>query len=236
MSFLSRHSATGTLVFIWMVAAGCSVVQDNTPARTEARSVELDKADSVRVELKFGAGELAVRGGSAKLMDADFTFTRETMRPEISYDATGTAGHLRIVQPSGPSFNNSKYRWDVRLNDGKPIDLDVSVGAGECQFDLGTLTLRSLTMRMGAGELRLDLRGTPKADYAVSLEGGVGEATVYLPQGVGVTADVRGGIGDVSVQGLEKRDGRYVNSAYGQAKTTIRLDIRGGVGSIKLIG
>jgi hypothetical protein len=34
---------------------------------------------------------------------------------------------------------------------------------------------------------------------------------------------------------LEKRDGRYVNDALGRAKTTVHLDIRGGIGSIRLI-
>jgi hypothetical protein len=35
---------------------------------------------------------------------------------------------------------------------------------------------------------------------------------------------------------LEKRGGEYVNSAYGHAKTTVRLNIRGGIGAINLIG
>jgi hypothetical protein len=149
-------------------------------------------------------------------MDGDFTFTRDSMRPDIQYDATGSSGRLRIEEPSGPHIGNAKYRWDMRLNDSRPIELDVTVGAGECQLDLGTLNLRGVTMRMGAGELKLDLRGIRKR-LRSHPEGGVGEATVYLPQGVGVTADVRGGIGDIDVQGLEKRDGRYVN-CHGQSR------------------
>lgn len=89
---------------------------------------------------------------------------------------------------------------------------------------------------MGVGELRVDLRGTPKNSYDVSIHGGVGEVTVYLPEGVGVVADAKGGIGGISARGLQKRDGQYVNDAYGHAKTTVRLDIRGGVGSINLVG
>ena len=66
------------------------------------------------------------------------------------------------------------------------------------------------------------------------VRGGVGEATIDLPQNVGIVADVTGGLGDIRAGGLEKRDGRYVNAAYGTAGTTVRLDIRGGVGSIVL--
>jgi hypothetical protein len=207
------------------------------PSRTETRSIDLDKSELARVELKMGAGELRVRGGSPKLMEAEFTFNRPRLKPEIHYDATGFRSNLVIEEPahvhhSGPS----KYRWDVRLNDEKPIDLEVHFGAGEGQLDLGSLALRSLTVHMGVGELRLDLRGTPKNSYDVSIHGGVGEVTVYLPEGVGVVADAKGGIGGISARGLQKRDGEYVNDAYGHAKTTVRLDIRGGIGAINLVG
>jgi predicted membrane protein len=90
-------------------------------------------------------------------------------------------------------------------------------------------------IEMGVGELRLDLRGMPQRDYSVSVRGGVGEATVYLPSGVGIEAEAKGGIGGIETTGLERRDGRYVNDALGHAKTTVRLNIRGGIGSIRLI-
>jgi hypothetical protein len=87
---------------------------------------------------------------------------------------------------------------------------------------------------MGVGELRLDLRGTPKRDYDVNIRGGVGEATVYLPLSAGIIADASGGIGGIQVRGLHKSEGHYVNDAYGHANATIRVDVRGGVGAINL--
>jgi predicted membrane protein len=142
---------------------------------------------------------------------------------------------LRIEEPSGVHTTSSRYRWDLQLNDDKPLDLQIDFGAGEGRLDLGTLTLRSVDIHMGVGELRLDLRGAPKNGYTVNLRGGVGEATVYLPRDVGVVADAQGGIGGITARGLVKRDGEYVNDAYGHSKTTVRLDIRGGIGAINLI-
>jgi hypothetical protein len=69
----------------------------------------------------------------------------------------------------------------------------------------------------------------------VSIRGGVGEATSTFRKALGIEADVKGGIGGIHAPGLEKRDGRYVNDSYGHAKTTVRLDIRGGIGAINLI-
>ncbi len=208
------------------------------PSRTETRSVDLDSSELVRAELKMGAGELHIRGGSSKLMDAEFTFNRSVMRPMVHYDASGFRGHLTVEEPSVHNFHrvNSNYRWDLRFNDDKPLDLIVHFGAGEGRLDVGDLRLRSLEIHMGVGELRVDLRGMPKNDYDVSIHGGVGEATIYLPEGVGIVAEAHGGIGGINARGLEKREDRYVNDAYGHAKITVRLDVHGGIGAINLVG
>lgn len=207
------------------------------PERSETRDVELDNSEEVRAELRMGAGELRVRGGAAKLMEARFVYNRLRLRPEVTYHsaAGGFRGHLLVQEPGGVHGGSNRYQWDLAFNNEKPLDIDVHCGAGESHLDLGDLSLRRVNVEMGVGELHMDLRGTPKNDYAVSIHGGVGEATVYLPKGVGIEAEAKGGIGDISTTGLEKRDGRYVNDALGHAKTTVRLDIHGGIGSIRLI-
>lgn len=206
------------------------------PTRTETRSIDLDKSELVRVELKMGAGELSIRSGSPKLMDAEFTYNRPSMKPEVRYDSSGFRGHLSIDEPSNVHHVNSKNRWELRFNDDKPMDMIVHFGAGEGRMDVGELRLRSLEIHMGVGELRVDLRGMPKNDYDVTIHGGVGEATIYLPEQAGVVAEAHGGIGGINARGLQKRDGRYVNDAYGHAKPTVRLDVHGGIGAINLVG
>ena len=206
------------------------------PERTETRNIDLDQSEEVQVDLKMGAGELRVRAGADKLMEGRFTYNRLRLRPEVSYNAGGSRGHLVVEEPNHVGTATSRYAWDLRFNNQKPLDIDVKCGAGESRLDLGELTLRRVNVEMGVGHLTMDLRGAPTTDYAVSIRGGVGEATVYLPDaGVGIDADVEGGIGGIHAPGLQKRDGRYVNDAYGHAKTTVRLDIRGGIGAINLI-
>jgi hypothetical protein len=205
------------------------------PERIETRSVDLDQSEEVQVELKMGAGELRMRGGASKLMEARFTYNRLRLRPEVSYDAGGFRGHLVVEEPSGVHTGGPRYIWDLRFNNQKPLDLEVNCGAGQSHLDLEDLTLRRVDVQMGVGELKMDLRGTPKNDYSVSVRGGVGEATIYLPEGVGIEAEVEGGIGGIHARGLEKRNGRYVNDSFGRAKNTVRLDVKGGIGAINLI-
>jgi predicted membrane protein len=95
--------------------------------------------------------------------------------------------------------------------------------------------LRSVEVNMGAGQLDVDLRGAPKRSYNVRINGGVGEATVYVPRSVAVEATATGGIGEVSVSGLEKRGGYWFNPAHEHDPVTVRVDVKGGVGQIRLV-
>lgn len=207
------------------------------PTQHDSKSVELDKSEMARVDLRMGAGNLNIKGGSSKFVEADFTYNVPSWKPEFRYTNTGVRGDLVIEQPSHGRVHggSNNYIWDLRFNDEKPLDLTAHFGAGEANLNLGSMSLRSLDIEMGVGELKLDLRGNPKRSYDVRIRGGVGEATVYLPKDVGIEADAQGGIGGISASGLRKEEGRYVNDAFATAKTKIHLNIRGGVGSINLI-
>jgi uncharacterized protein DUF2154 len=221
-----------------LALSACSGI-DSTPAgpeQHESRSVDLDKSEQVRAELKIGSGELDVRGGAQKLLDADFTYNVPSWKPDLRYTSSAGTGDLIVEQAgSTSSTGKAKNHWDLRLNDKVPLDLKVEFGAGEARLNLGSLTLSGLNVEIGAGTLRLDLRGAPTKDYSVRIRGGVGEATVYLPRDVGISANVTGGLGEISATGLRKTGDLYVNDSAQTAKTKIRLDIQGGVGSIKLI-
>ena len=198
------------------------------------KTIELDKAEMVRVETRMGAGELNVEGGSRRLLDADFTFGSPQQEPIVRYEDGSFRGRLSITEPSHPSGFSGGYEWKLRLNNDVPLDLVTHLGAGNAEMSLGALNLRGIEVRMGVGNLDMDLRGNPKRDYDVEIHGGVGNATVRLPAGVGIVADAHGGIGNIDAEGLEKHNGRWVSARREDAKVTIHLDIRGGIGNITL--
>jgi hypothetical protein len=206
------------------------------PVRHDSRSIERDASERVRVNLNMGVGNLIVGGGARKLLNADFTYNVASWRPEVRYSNAGTTGSLTIRQPeSHAQFGHTRYEWDLALNDEVPMDLSLHFGVGEARLDLGSLSLRSVEVHMGVGKLDMDLRGNPKHDYDVHIHGGVGEATVRLPDGVGVYAEGAGGIGEIKTQGLRREGSHWVNDAYEDSKVRIHLDIHGGIGSIRLI-
>jgi predicted membrane protein len=94
--------------------------------------------------------------------------------------------------------------------------------------------LRSLAIRLGAGDLVVDLRGTPASSYRVRIDAGAGDTTIELPASVGISARTSGLIGDANVSGLEQRDGRWVNSRAEASPVTVDLDVRHAIGDLRL--
>jgi hypothetical protein len=219
-----------------LTLAGCSFTGVPAgPMIHETQAIELGKFEMARVELKMQVGELHVEGGSPHLVDADFTYNVPAWKPRVVSSSSSFRADVKIEEPSnGTAIGNTKYEWNLKLNDGVPLNVVAHLGTGEARMNLGSVQLQNLQINMGVGELRLDLRGHPAKDYNVEIHGGVGEATVLLPNSVGISATAKAGVGDISAQGLQKRNGRWENDAYARAPVRIRLDITGGVGDIRL--
>jgi hypothetical protein len=226
--------------------------------QTESRSVERGGAESVRVELEMGAGELAVAGGAAELLDADFTYNVAELKPEVAY----SNGVLTVRQPDAEGraslwdVDDYRYEWDLRLNDDVPIEMSIQMGAGTADLELGSLSLTSLDVNagagdvtvdlagavsltrlnvgIGAGQVTVDLTGDQQVDLDAEIKGGAGQATLRLPRDVGVRVDVETGLGKVNASGLKKDGDAYVNDAYGKSDVTLRIDVKAGLGAIDL--
>ena len=217
--------------------SSCIIDTGTGSVRHDSRGIERDASERVRVDLSMGAGNLTIGGGAQRLLNADFTYNVASWRPEVRYSSTGTHGDLTIRQPGQghAQIGRTRCAWDLTLNNDVPMDLNLHFGTGEAHLDLGSLSLRSVEVDMGVGKLEMDLRGNPKHNYDVRIRGGIGEATVRLPAGVGIYAEGAGGIGEIKTQGLRREGGHWINDAYEDAKVRIHLDVRGGIGSMRLI-
>jgi hypothetical protein len=221
-----------------LIAVGTSVVMSGCgfhstgETRTETMSFDLDDAKSARVAIRMGGGQLHVASGTAKFMEGEFAYNVPDWKPVVDYKA----GELTLSQPNyAASFGNSVNNWRVNLNRTLPLEITANLGAGEAKFELGETNLSRVDLNIGAGKMIVDLRGHPKRDYNVQIRGGVGETVVYLPKDAGISATATKGIGDISVEGLENRDRVWVNPDRVGAPVTVRLDVKGGVGQIRLI-
>ena len=202
-----------------------------------SESVEMDDSEVVRVDLRMGAGDLRVTDGAPKLMRADFAYSVPSWKPEVRYSRSGKQATLIVEQPgrNHGTLGTMKYSWDLQMNKKVPVDLVLNFGAGQARLDLGSLDMRGLEVHMGVGQLDVDLRGAPKHSYNVTINGGIGEATVHVSADAGIYAEAHGGIGEIKVRGLRQEDGHWVSPSYGGAGNQIRIEVQGGIGQVNVI-
>lgn len=219
--------------------------------------VELGDVDEVRVDVKMGAGKLSIQSGAEDaLMEASFAYNVTDWEPEVEYEDA----RLVIRQPNAqdiPFGDDVQYDWDLVLNERVPMDLRVDFGAGECDLELGDLAITNLDMTLGAGDIRLDLednetlerlefdmgagdvfidlRGNWEDDVDVSVQGGVGQTTIRVPEDIGVRVEVTKGLGGINADGFRKQGSTYTNDAYGESDATIYIIVQAGLGQINLI-
>lgn len=205
-------------------------------AHHETRAVDRGGAQTVHAKLEMPAGELRLSGGATRLVEADFTYSGSMDAPQVEYSVSGGTGQLHVSQGgnSGIHFGRTENDWSLRFADNVPLDLDLSMGAGQGTLRLQGIDLTRLKIEMGAGQLNLDLTGERKKDLQADIQGGVGRAVIRLPKNVGVSVHASGGIGSIDAHGLKRDGDEYVNDAYGKSPVTIKMSVEGGVGEITL--
>jgi hypothetical protein len=207
--------------------------------QTETRSVEVENAESVKVNLRLAVGELDVGGAAEgpRLMEADFAYNVAAWEPGVDYEVVGDSGELSVQQrglDEGIPTRDVRNEWDLRLNDRVPVDLTVQMGGGVGNLDLDNLALAGLNLDVGAGSTRVDLSGDWGRDLSAVVRGGAGQVTVLLPSRMGARVEAGTRLGRVNAEGLRKEGDAYVNDAYGDSDATLKVEVTGGVGQINL--
>jgi hypothetical protein len=201
----------------------------------DTKPVELLGAKTVSADIQMPAGQLTLTGGNPRLLDADFDYNEEEGKPSVDYNVSGDHGQLDITQEKERlHFGGTHNTWKLRFGGPEPLDLTLSIGAGQSDLQLRDLNVTRLEVHVGAGQMTLDLGGPRKSNLSADIQGGVGQATIRLPKDVGVRVHASGGIGSVSTDGLTRDGDDYVNAAYGKTPTSINLTVSGGVGTIVL--
>jgi len=231
-----RHSHLWKL-FILLPALGFFIACEPTgETTTETKEVALQGAESAEVDVRMGAGELRLEGGTSSLMEGSFRTNRPSLKPEVDYSVVGGRGILSVRHQRHTRINLGRTvnDWNIRLNSDTPLALRVDLGAGESRLDCRGLKLEKLSINMGVGETTIDLSGPRAKSVKVDIDGGIGSANIYFPKEVGVRAKVDKGLGSVDAHGFSKSGHVYTNEAYGRSEVTLEVSIDAGIGSIHL--
>jgi hypothetical protein len=224
------------LVLVAALLAGCSSRARVGTLRSESQSVELGDAKSVDVEINFGAGDLKVTGGAKKLLEADFTYNVDKLKPEVKY----TDGTLVLSQPENEGLPDLRgiadfrNEWGLRLKDEVPMDLRLEMGAGSSDLQLAGLSLTGLDITLGAGKSTIDLSSDWVRDVDIAINTGAADVTVRLPGDVGVRVEVEAGPHTIDAPDLTQDGNVYTNDAYGNSNVTLHVNVKAGIGRVNL--
>jgi hypothetical protein len=204
------------------------------PLVTETRTVALDNASQVNVEIHKGIGNLTVAGGAADLLSGTYTYNNAQWKPEVNYNLNGSTGNLTVRQPASKFFGSFRYDWDLRFKSGTPLDFRFELGVGNTTLNMAGLTLSGLNVQAGVGNTDINLAGIIATNLVGNINGGVGNIIIRVPQNIGVEVVVNQGLGRVHVNGLRASGNTYTNDVFGKTANSIRLNVSSGVGEITI--
>lgn len=131
---------------------------------------------------------------------------------------------------------HEKLDYDLYLNPKVNWDLKIDAGAMESDMSLEKIPVERLQINMGAGDLDLRM-GNLVERSAVEINCGATSIRLVVPEGVGVSVDYKGIVGDQSLSrnGFFKEDGIYYSEGYNQSRERIDLVIKSAVAEIDVI-
>ena len=220
-----------------IAASACGVENPVSTIQTDRQSVEQGAASTATVRIDMASGTLNLTDGSSKLMDATFQYNTPDWKPQVTYEVTGTAGLLSLVQPVDRNnllTSNGIYDWEIRLGGHVPVDLELRLGLGKATLDLSRLKVSSLDMKLGSGGVEANLGGNYETDVGAHITGGVGNFTLRLGHRMATRVTVKGNLGKVTVLGLTQEGNTYTNSK--ESPRTLNVEIERGIGEITLDG
>ncbi len=203
---------------------------------------DLAGAKQVDVDLRMGLGNLQVEAldDSTKLLEGSLSYPEGWAAPTVSYRVSGDVGRLTLDGRNThgwvfPFTNTNGESWALGLSREVPLNIRVDAGASSTVLDLRHLQLRELSVSGGVGRLEAYFPSEGERMTA-SIDGGVGEVVLHVPESVAARVTVRGGLGGTSFSDRFTRVDDHTRETAGYNGAANRLEIRidGGLGSLRV--
>ena len=124
----------------------------------------------------------------------------------------------------------------IDLNQITPFDISLELGAGQLRADLREVKVKQLKINSGASDIRVDVgRPIDEQPLKIKIEVGMSNVELSLPTGFGVNLTSDSGLSDVDTTGLTKiSDGVFQSLDYANATVKYDIYLKSGFASFKI--
>lgn len=218
---------------IWLMAG--FFLRGKPGKMEQAFSVLLEGASSARIKLDHGAGRLDIRSGA----EAGALLNGTSDQP-VDVHSRLEGSRLEVKLKMDPQFwmwiPGDSLDWELRLQKGLPLVLDIDNGASTSYLDLSDLQVSELDLDTGASTTEIVLpanAGMTRAD----IDTGASTLKLTVPAGVAASIQIKSGLSTINVD--EARfprlaGGLYRSPDYESATNRAEIVIDSGVGTITI--
>jgi hypothetical protein len=207
-------------------------------------NIPLNNAKSAQVTLEFGTGNLSLDGGTTvqSLATGTLEYYENRGAPEQNASTVGDKAALTLRQGQGNNFDfgswfgpNRGPEWNVHLNPSIPMSINANLGTGNSTLDFSQLKVTDIAVNSGTGNTTL-VFPTNAGPVTGTVEGGVGNLSLKIPDSVQARLDVSSGIGNINMDSrfTKQGDNIYTTSGYSEATNKLDLKLDVGVGNVEI--
>ena len=238
-----KFPVLASLVMVFLLvgtvgAAAFFIATDEESFVVSEFSEPLDGAESLELEVEFGAGELRISdlpSGSTDLVQARLSGAGSSAALISKVVRSGNRTEVKLGNVENSFFNLAIDRkLEIMIARDVEVDLSIESGAGDIDVDLERLQVADLDLEGGALSAELI---TPAMAGFTNATVGIGAASleVTVPEGVAARIRVDAGMSSVDIDDrFPKVNGVHESPGYDAEEHRLNLEVTGGAASIEV--
>lgn len=211
---------------------------------TEAEAIKFVEpyhpADSVKktiLNLSGGGTSFKLEHGTDSLFEAEVKRKNGNFSLAKTTTDTTTTLNFSMKDRKGKnkwSFNTGGNKVELKLNTAPTWTMNLSMGAGELDFDLSAYKIRTLNFDGGAADLKIKMGALlPITDLNVKT--GVANVEIKVPQTSGCRIKAHTGLASKDFKGFVKvQDGWYETPNYKTSTKKVFINLDGGLSNFEV--
>lgn len=232
-------AAIGVVVTLIVLGIVALLVFGNfnlTNKATISEPISINKetdAQSAVINIKTGAGNLNIAGGSEALVSGTLESNFLTLKDESKLEDSVQTITLK-TEGSWSGFSRHINNLDLKLNTDTLMKLNIDSGAIDSNLDLSQVRTEEININTGASALKLTL-GDKADNSKLKINAGASSIDITLPKTLGAKLTLDSGLTSKDLKDFKQIDSKnYESDNYGTASKKIDMDFDLGATSLKI--